>query len=126
MVQPNSIEQAQSLYRALTNQERPLTDSPEALVQALRDGQTNLLVELPWGEVRDGEVHELHQVVLTRFEDRRVYFINPLKGQESVGTVLEGEGKGPQRRIEAHGEESMDLVRFVALFANGGKALLKG
>ena len=44
---------------------------------------------------------------------------------QRVGATIEGQGKGPQRRIEAMGEESMAVDRFRALFDREGKAMLK-
>jgi hypothetical protein len=92
---------------------------------ALKRGEKQLLVEVPWGEVRGGETHERHQLILTRLEAGRVYFINALHTDAPVGATIEGQGRGPQRRVEAMGEESMAVDRFRALFERGGKGLLK-
>lgn len=123
--QPNTIEQAQRLYEAVNNRPTRLTSSAEEVVQALKRGESQILTELPWGEVRHGETHERHQVILTRVEAGRVFFINALHTNAPAGVTIEGQGKGPQRRIEAMGEESMALDRFRALFERGGKAMLK-
>ena len=124
-IRANSIEQAQRMYEAVTNRPTRLTGSPDEVLQALKRGETQILVELSWGEVRGGETHDRHQVILTRLEQGRVYFLNALHASAPVGATIEGQGKGPQRRVEALGEESMVLERFKALFARGGKAMLK-
>ena len=93
---------------------RPPVPSPAAVAVPVPD------VQHP-----DGETHDRHQVILTRLEQGRVYFLNALHASAPVGATIEGQGKGPQRRVEALGEESMALERFKALFARGGKAMLK-
>lgn len=123
---PNTIEQAQALWKALTNENTHISPSAEELVIELRAGRAPILVELPWGEVRGTERFERHQIVLSHVDERRVYFNNGLKTDLPPGSVIEGPESGPERRVEPNGEESMDLVRFVALFARGGKAMLKG
>lgn len=111
---PDTIETAQTLYQALTGRRFRLSTSAEELVATLREGARGILVELPWGEGR-------HQVVVTRIEERRVHFFNAQRVEAPAGSVL---GRpGPERRVEPNGEESMDLVRFRALFAQGGKAM---
>ena len=123
MPHPNSIEQAQQLWAALTNQATQLSTDAQQVLAALRAGQAQVLVEVPWGEVRDGETHETHQLILKRLEGDRVYFINALKGNEPVGAVIEG--RGPRRRVEAGGLESMTVAEFGALFEFGGKGMLR-
>jgi hypothetical protein len=122
---PNTIEQAQRLYEAINNRRTRLTTQVEEVVQALKRGESQLLVELPWGEVRNGETHDRHQLILTRLEAGRVFFINALHTNAPAGATIEGQGKGPQRRIEPMGEESMAVDRFRAVFERGGKAMLK-
>lgn len=122
----NSLEQAQRLYEAVSNKRTRLTGSADEVLQALKRGETQVLAELPWGEIRDGVTHDRHQVILQRVQAGRIYFINALHADAPIGATLEGQGKGPQRRVEALGEESMALDRFSALFARGGKAMLKG
>lgn len=125
MPQPNDLQEAQRLYGALTNQPTRLTGSPHDVLAALRAGEENVLVELPWNEVRAGETHERHQLVLRRVEGERVYFINALKTPGAPGTELGGPEQGPLRRIEEAGEESMPLANFVTLFVGGGQGMLR-
>ncbi len=122
---PNSIEQAQALFGALTNEPTHLTDSADEVLMALNGGAKDVLVEVPWGEERAGELHERHQIILTRAAAGRVFFINALKSGQAPGTLIQGTGKGPERRLEPTGEESMELERFVTLFKSGGKAMLQ-
>jgi len=124
-IQPNSIEQAQALFGALTNEPTHLTNSAEEVLQKLQAGAKDVLVELPWGEERNGEVHARHQIILTHVSGGRVYFINALKSNLAPGTVIQGTSKGPVRRVETNGEESMETERFVALFQQGGKAMIQ-
>lgn len=124
-IPPNSIEQAQALFGALTNARTHLTDSAEEVLKRLHGGAKDVLVELPWGEVRDGELHDRHQIILTGVAGGRVHFINALKSPHAPGTVIQGEGKGPERRLEPNGEESMEIDRFVSLFKQGGKAMIQ-
>ena len=123
--QSNGIEQAKRLYEAVMGRPTHLSASVDEVLAALERGEKQLLVEVPWGEVRDGETHERHQLILTRLEAGRVYFVNALHATAPVGTTLEGREQGPQRRVEGLGEESMELDRFKALFARGGQAMLK-
>jgi hypothetical protein len=120
-----SIEQAQKLYEAVSNRKSRLTRSLDEVVEAMKAGEAHVLVELPWGEVRDGETHDRHQVIVTRLAPGRVFFVNALHSGAPVGTVIEGLGKGPTRRVEPSGEESMGLDRFRSLFDKGGRAMLK-
>lgn len=124
-IQPNSLEQAQALFGALTNEPTHLTTSAEEVLRHLQEGAKDVLVEVPWGEERNGELHARHQIILTRVAAGRVHFINALKSPLAPGTVLHGAGKGPERRLEPDGEESMELGRFVALFQAGGKAMIQ-
>jgi hypothetical protein len=124
-VQLNTIEHAKRMYEAVTNRPTRLTTSVDDVLAALKRGESQILVELPWGEVRAGETHERHQVILMRLAQSRVYFVNALHADAPVGATLDGQGKGPQRRVEALGEESMALDRFTELFKRGGKGLLK-
>lgn len=124
-IPPNSIEQAQALFGALTNEPTHLTASTEEVLRRMQAGATDILVEVPWGEERDGELHERHQIILTHLAAGRVCFINALKSHQAPGTVIQGAGKGPERRLEPNGEESMDLERFIALFKAGGKAMIQ-
>lgn len=114
---PDTIATAQSIFQALTARSFRLSESAEELLCALREGGGSVLVELPWGQDR-------HQIVVTGLEERRVRFFNARRTEASPGTLL-GE-PGPERLVEANGEESMDLVRFFAVFAQGGKAMLPG
>ena len=61
-----SIEQAQKLYEAVSNRKSRLTRSLDEVVEAMKAGEAQVLVELPWGEVRNGETHDRHQVIVTR------------------------------------------------------------
>lgn len=123
-IQPNSIEAACRMYEALTGQRHRVTDRLEEVLGALKSGLKDVLVEVDWGEQRRGELHDRHQVILQRVAGGRVYFINALKNPGAVGDSLGGPDKGPVRRVEEHGEESMDEPAFVALFAQGGKGML--
>ncbi|MBO9540237.1 hypothetical protein J7643_06565 [bacterium] len=114
---PDTIETSRSLYQALTARPVRLGISSEEVLRALAQGAKGILVELPWGEGR-------HQIVVTQVDARRIRFFNAQRTDAPAGTVLGA--PGPERRVEANGEESMDLVRFVALFAQGGKAMLQG
>lgn len=124
-IPPNSIEQAQALFSALTNEPTHLTRSADEVLQRLQAGAKDILVEVLWGEERAGEVHDRHQIILTRVSADRVYFINALKSHQAPGSVIQGLGKGPERRVEPSGEESMKLERFVQLFEQGGKAMIQ-
>lgn len=124
-IPPHSLEAAQVLFGALAGAPTHLTDSAAEVLGLLSAGATDVLVEVPWGEVRDGEVHERHQIILTRVSAGRVHFINALKSHQPSWTVITGPGKGPERRVEPTGEESMDLGRFVSLFEQGGKAMIQ-
>lgn len=119
-----SIEQTQALYQAALGKATRLTASAEDLKKLLSAGKTPVVVELAWGQVVNGVSHDRHQVLPTRVEGQRIYFINALKTAASPGGEIEGPGKGPRRRLEANGEESMELNRFLTLFGRGGKALL--
>lgn len=120
----NSIEQTQRMYQATLGKPTKLTASVEELKRLLAAGKTPVVVELAWGQRAGDEVHERHQIMPTRVDAQRVYFINALKTPVAPGSVIEGPGKGPKRRLEMNGQESMELAGFLALFARGGKALL--
>jgi hypothetical protein len=121
----NSMEGAEVLLDALSPHSTRRVGSFQDLALALQSGAGPALVELPWGEKRDGELYETHQLVLTRVEGDRVYFINALKSQLPEGTVIVGMSKGPIRRVEPHGEESMTVSTFVELFDRVKKALVQ-
>lgn len=123
---PNTIEQAQQFYHALTGRQTHLSASGAEVLSALDTETAPLLVELPWGERRGDELHARHEVLLTRFANGRIYFINALKTDLPVGSIIEGHEKGPTRRIEPAGEESLDLESFLTLFNAGGTAMIRG
>lgn len=123
-VPASSIEQTQALYQATLGKATRLTASPEEVKKLLAAGQTPVVVELPWGQVVNGVSHDRHQLIPTRVAGQRLYFINALKTAAAPGSEIDGPGKGPKRRLEANGEESMALSSFLTLFGRGGKALL--
>jgi thiamine pyrophosphate-dependent acetolactate synthase large subunit-like protein len=118
------MDQARALYAALTGQPTHLAASLDEALKVVLSGKGPVVVELPWGEVHQGERHERHQVIVTRVANNRVYFINALKNKARPGQTLGGPGAGPVRRMEADGEESMDLAGFKAVYARGGQAML--
>lgn len=122
--QHSSIEDAKRLYQAILPQPLRLTDLMGDLAGALRAGERNILVELPWGERRAGERHDRHLVIIKRVADQRVFFVNALKNPDPVGATIAGPDRGPTRRVEPGGEESMPLEAFSALFAQGGRAMI--
>lgn len=121
----DSIEQTGALLQALFLQPTRMTQSLADVLKAIEAGKTNIVVELPWAEMRPEGHYERHQVILLRIAHGRAYFDNPLKTAALPGSEIGGVGKGPLRRLEANGEESMDLAFFITLFENGGKALLR-
>lgn len=123
---PNTIEQSALLYEALTNQPVAISSTFEEVLALLRAQQPDILVEVSWKERRDREYHDRHQLILTRLEGDRIFFINALKTTKPAGTMIGGPEQGPLRRLEASGEESMETALFMTLFALGGKALIPG
>lgn len=117
------IQKAERLYEALTGKDAQLTNDL-ATVLAKVTPETPVLVEIPWGEMRQGELHDRHQIILTHVAGERIYFINALKTPAKPGETLGGPGKGPQRRFEANGEESMPLGQFQGIFRQGGRAMI--
>lgn len=118
----NTLEGAKLLMEALTNQPQQLTRDLDQVLRALQGGRSSIVVEIPWGEKREGEVHDRHQILLMRLEGPRVFFINALKNPDPVGSIIRG--RGPDRRVEPKGEESMALDAFRALFTQQGQAML--
>lgn len=119
-----TMEQAQRLYSALSAEPTRLARTVDEALKALTVPNATVLIELPWNEVRNGERHERHQVIATKVAGDRIYFINALKTPAKPGDVLGGRDKGPLRRHEENGQESMDLASFKRLYAQGGQAML--
>lgn len=126
MAELNSIEQTAQLYAAMTNRPMGVSSSFNDVVKALQGNEPTVVVEIPWKERRDGDYHERHQVIVSRVAEGRVYFVNALKTVKPVGEVIGGVDRGPLRRVEPNGEESIEMPMFLTLFLAGGKALIPG
>lgn len=80
------------------------------IVNALRSGKGDVIVEVPWAS------GHYQQLILTRIEGDRVYFLNPNKSSDLSRPFA--------RRAEAQGESAL-LADLEAHFTRGkGEALL--
>ena len=120
-----TLDEVAKTYQALTGERQKISGQLRDLLQALFEGEENLIVELPWQEMLQGRNHTINQILVHGIEGKRIYFSNPLKrGNEQPGMQIEGEGCGPQRQIHANGIQSMELETFRQLFHQSGQALL--
>lgn len=103
------IKRTQILMGAVLGSRRRGTRDFARVVEALRAGKGEVVIEIPWGSGR------YQQLILRRIEGERVYFFNPFKGDLS---------KPFERRAEEEGESAL-LADLEAHFTRGkGEALL--
>ena len=113
MPQESQLDQTQRLLAAVMGTDARQSDSFDDVRKAFAEGKPDVVVELPWYE--DGSTHQL---ILTRLQGDRVYFINPLgHGDARAGTVLQDGGLG--RRVEEDNTESSTVSDFEKLFGAG-------
>jgi hypothetical protein len=90
-----------------------------AVIEALKNGKSNIITDLVWDENIDGEYHERHKIVLLNIiDDNRVVFYNPLgPGNVEAGVELGGAGNGPRRRTEGPNRQSVAVEDFKSFFS---------
>jgi hypothetical protein len=117
------ISRTQAMYRDVLGEEPRIVSDFAPAFQALVDGVTEIIVELPWDETQGGVRVERHQIVLRRLDDdnARVIYYNPAARRDvEVGQSIGGKsGEGPFRRAETAGLESMPLTEIARTFAEG-------
>jgi hypothetical protein len=117
------ISRTQAMYRDMLGEEPIIANDFAPAFQALIEGVTEIIVELPWDETQGGVSVERHQIVLRRLDDdnTRVIFYNPAARRDvEPGQAIGGQaGQGPARRAESAGLESMPLTELVRSFAEG-------
>lgn len=103
------IKKTQTLMGAVLGSPRRGTRDFSRVLEALRAGKGDVVVEVPWVS------GHYQQLILRRLEGDRVYFYNPFKGD--LSTPFE-------RRAEEEGESAL-LADLEAHFTRGkGEALL--
>jgi len=106
------------LHQAIFGRELEKIDDPDMVLKMLKDGKSDIITSMKWGEKRGNELHDVHKIVLQKIEGDRVIFFNPLAHPEDMekGTFIEGENMGPRRRVEGIGLESVSVDEFIELF----------
>lgn len=91
---------------------------PEAILDMLRGGSGDIIMDLPWNEKDGDEIIDRHKIILQGLDGNHVVFFNPRGHRDGLekGTVLGGEDKGPVRTVERKGLESFELDRFREFF----------
>lgn len=113
MPQESQLDQTQRLLAAVMGTEAEQSSRFDDVRKAFSEGKSDVVIELPWYE--DGSTHQL---ILTKLQADRVYFINPLgHGNAKAGTVLQDGGLG--RRVEEDNSESAAIADLEKLFGTG-------
>lgn len=113
MPQESQLDQTQRLLAAVMGTQAEQSSRFEDVRKAFSEGKSDVVIELPWYE--DGGTHQL---ILTRMQADRVYFINPLgHGNARAGTMLHDGGLG--RRVEEDNTESAAVADLERLFGTG-------
>lgn len=117
------ISRTRHIYREVMGEEPSLVEDFAPALQALVDGVTEVIVEIPWTETRGEESVERHQIVLRRLSEdgSRVVYYNPASRRDAApGTSLGGGPQdGPPRRAEGEGMESMEVTALARWFGEG-------
>jgi len=119
----DSIEELKILHEAVLGQELREERDPVIILQMLEDGKSDIITDLNWGEMREGEYHERHKIILQGIsDDNRVIFYNPMghPGDMEEGELIEGRDKGPTRQVEGIGIESVGRDEFIGFFESRG------
>lgn len=121
------VKAARDRLAALSGRAPRLVGADAALA-ALRAGAHGVLAVVPWDEEVDGVAHPTNHLLLRGLDGDRLLVEHPLVAQvpAAPGTALGGPGRGPLRRREAGGADSLALTTFAQLLALGGAALLPG
>lgn len=118
-----SIDITQQLLKNFTGENTSKTNDFNKIIEYLKSGKNGIIVNLLWNEQRDDKFYERHEIVLEKLEGNRIYFFNPLKTTNiKIGDVISGNNRGPKRRLEPHGFESMEISTLQNIF-NQGNAL---
>ena len=106
------------MHQAIFGEDLKEIKDPDEVLGMLKNGETDIITNLKWGEKRGEEVHDIHKIVLLKIEEKRVIFFNPLAHPENMekGTVIDGEETGPKRTIEGVGLESVSIDEFINFF----------
>jgi len=113
MPQESQLDQTQRLLAAVMGTDAEQTGRFDDVRKAFGDGKSDVVVELPWYE--DGSTHQL---ILTKLQGDRAYFINPLGHVGSkAGAVLQDGGL--QRRVEEDNTESAAVSDLEKVFGDG-------
>ena len=121
----SDMELTRVMYEGILGEKAQVTTSLDGVLARLAGGEKGIIVEVPWDETINDERYDRAQIVLMRLSGDRVFYCNPLPGRHlQAGETGGVTGRGPFRRIEPSGEESMDVATFRRLFSQGGSAIL--
>lgn len=114
----DSNQELHILHRAIFGHELQESRDPEVILNKLKNGCSDIIVDLNWGEQREEEYHEKHKIVLQRIDGEKIIFFNPMGHSDELeeGDTIEGEEKGPVRRVEGTGLESITVQDFIRWF----------
>lgn len=113
MPHESQLDQTQRLLVAVMGAKAKQSNKFEDVRKAFRAGKTDVVVEIPW--YSDGGTHQL---ILTRLQDDRVYFINPLGHGEALAGATLSDG-GLARRVEGDSTESATIGELESVFGAG-------
>jgi hypothetical protein len=109
------IEDAKVISDAINGGKSKITNDLKEILREAAVYKDGVIMELPFEvEMPDGFM-EAVTVVVTKVTKERVYFINPAKVSKTPGEITEKDKKGPNRRIEADGSESMEITELLKI-----------
>ncbi len=119
MPQESQLDQTQRLLAAVMGTDAEQSSRFDDVRKAFSEGKSDVVIELTW--YPDGGTHQL---ILTKLQGDRVYFINPLgHGASKAGTVLQDGGL--PRQVEEDNTESAAVADLEKLFGSSkAKALI--
>lgn len=111
------IEQAKAASDAILGGKSRITDNLSEILKEIDSQNSGVTIEIPWNSDVSGEYMESITVVAVKRENGRLYFINPVKVSRIPVSIEESENKGPARKIESDGMESISLEYLEVLAA---------
>jgi hypothetical protein len=109
------IEDAKIMSDALNGGQSKITGDLKEILKEAAIHKDGVIMEIPFEAEVDGGYMEAITVVVTKVTKERVYFINPAKVSRAPGEITEKDKKGPNRRIEPDGFESMEIGELLKL-----------
>jgi len=110
------IERTQKLIEGMSGVQTRISSDIKEILKAVAINPAGVPLEISWdAEDNNGDYQKSIVVTAVKVTKEKVYFINPIKVVSQPCIIEEKHKKGPARRIEKDGLESMELSYLLQL-----------